>query len=70
MNIHPVGDELFLADGQTNTQTDVTQQKVPFLSFVDAPKNSTIFCSSRLFDRNVTNVCLVLFGVMVLVDAL
>jgi hypothetical protein len=30
MNIRPVGDELFHADGRTNTQTDVTQLKVSF----------------------------------------
>jgi hypothetical protein len=42
MNIRPVGDELFRADGQTNTQTDITQLKVAFRSFANAPKNSII----------------------------
>jgi hypothetical protein len=42
MKIHPVGAELFHADGQMDKQTDMTKLKVAFRNFENGPKNS--FC--------------------------
>ena len=39
MQRRPVGAELFLADGQTDIQTNMAKLRVAFHSFVEAPKN-------------------------------
>jgi len=46
MKIHPVGTELFHADGQTDRRkegrTDMTKQIVAFRNFANAPKNGVL----------------------------
>jgi len=38
-----VGDELYLAEGQTDRQTDMTELIVSFLNFARAPKKLYIY---------------------------
>jgi hypothetical protein len=42
MKIHPVGAELFHADGQTDKRIDMTKLTVIFRNFSKAPENQNI----------------------------
>jgi hypothetical protein len=42
MTIHPVGGELFHADGQTDRQMDMMKPTVAFCNFVNAPKKQML----------------------------
>jgi hypothetical protein len=42
MKICPVGDELFHADGRTDTQTDIMKLIFAFRNFANAPKIGSI----------------------------
>ena len=39
INIHPMGADLFHAEGRTDRQTDMTKSIVSFFNFVKAPTN-------------------------------
>ena len=41
IEIHPVGAELFHADGEKNGRTDMTKLTVAFRNFANAPKKTT-----------------------------
>ena len=40
MKIHPLGTELFHADGRTDRKIDMTKLTAAFSNFANAPKNS------------------------------
>jgi hypothetical protein len=42
MKIHPMGAELFHADGRTDRQTDMTKLTVAFRNFVTVPKKGLV----------------------------
>ena len=43
MKFHPVGAELFHADGLIDGQADITKLTVAFRNFANAPKTISIF---------------------------
>jgi hypothetical protein len=52
MKIRPVEDELFCADGQTDSQTYTTKLIVAFRNFANPPKTRFV----HLFCAEVTNL--------------
>ena len=53
MEIHPVGAELFHAEGQTKGQTDMAKLIVAFRNIANAPKNQNF----SLYKGTITVVC-------------
>jgi len=43
MKVHPVGADLFHADGQTYRQTDMMKLVVAFHNFANTPKNQSVY---------------------------